>query len=276
MLRPLSFRWLVPFALVVLLLPACSDSGSSTLTAPKDPDQPLVLWMYGDSLLWFPNLGQGGAIDRYMDMVEEDLGARVSLRRPPSSSFDGFPYGLAALLADYLSSDQGRRDLTGADMILLESPTVELLNAVIVAAGLFDRDPADCGGDDNQQCLRDALAGFKDSIEASFALLTETVDPSETLIRAVGCYAPFVTEQVAAGTLAMTNPYWQGAQEFFAETAAEYGIPTARVFAEFDGPDGTNDPQDRGLIAADGLHPSEAGALLIAETIHNLGYDFAD
>ena len=37
-----------------------------------------------------------------------------------------------------------------------------------------------------------------------------------------------------------------------------------------------DDPQDRGLIAADGLHPSEAGRLLIAETIHDLGYDFAN
>jgi hypothetical protein len=273
-MQPFTLRWLIPFTLVVLLLPACSDSGSSTLTAPEDPDQPLVLWMYGDSLLWFPNLGQGGAIDLYMDMVEQDLGARVSLRRPPS--FDGFPYGFAALLPDYLSSDQGQRDLAGADMILIESPVVELLNAVIVAAGLFERNPADCGGDDDQQCLRDALAGFKDSVETSFALLTETVDPSETLIRAVGCYAPFVTDQTVAGTLAMTTPYWQEAQEFFVETAAEYGIPTAQVFDEFDGPDGTDDPQDRGLIAVDGLHPSEAGALLIAETIHDLGYDFAN
>ena len=268
--RPYSLPFVVPLTLVVLLLASSCSSGSSTLTAPEDPDQPLVLWLYGDSLLWFPNLGQGGAIDLYTDMVEEDLGGRVSLRRPPS------PYGFATVLVDYLSSDQGQRDLAGADMILIESPLVELLNAVIVAAGLFEMNPADCGGDDHQQCLRDALAGFKDSVETSFAILTETVDPSETLIRAVGGYAPFVTEQIVAGTLAMTNPYWQEAQEFFAETAADYGIPTARVFDEFNGPDGTNDPQDRGLIAADGLHPSEAGRLLIAETIHDLGYDFAN
>ena len=218
MMRPFSHRWLVPFALVVLLLPACSDSGSSTLTAPKDPDQPLVLWMYGDSVLWFPNLGQGSAIDLYTDMLEEDLGARVWLRRPPSPS--GFPtLFVDTLFVDYLSSDQGQRDLEGADMVIFESPTVELLNAVIVAAGLFEMNPADCGGDDHQQCLRDALSGFKDSVETSFVIFTETVDPSETLIRAVGVYAPLVTDQIVAGTLAVTNPYWQEAQEFFAVTA---------------------------------------------------------
>ena len=74
----------------------------------------------------------------------------------------------------------------------------------------------------------------------------------------------------------MTNPYWHEAQEFFAETAATYGIPTAQVFAEFAGLDGTNDPRDRRLIGSDGVHPSEAGALLIGELIHDLGYDFAD
>lgn len=270
MIRPFSLRCLVPLALAVMLLPACSDSGSSTLTAPKDPDQPLVLLMYGDSLMWFPNLGQGGAIDLYTDMVEEDLGARVSLRRPPS------PYGSATMLVDYLSSDQSQTDLANADMIIFESPVVELLNAVIIAAGLLETNPADCGGDDHQQCLRDALAEFKDSIETSFSLLTETVDPSETLIRAVGAYAPFVEEQVVAGTLAMTNPYWQEAQEFFTATAAEYGIPTAQLYDEFMGPGGIDDPQASGLIAPDKLHPSEAGALLIAETIHDLGYDLAN
>ena len=148
--------------------------------------------------------------------------------------------------------------------------------AVVVASGLFGSNPADCGGDDDQQCPRDALADFKDSVEASFSLLTETVDPSETLIGAVDYPAPFVEDQLVAGTLAVTNPYVQEAQEFFTATAAEYGIPTAQVFDEFMGPDGTGDPYVKGLLASDRLHPSEAGALLVAELIHDLGYDFAD
>ena len=68
---------------------------------------------------------------------------------------------------------------------------------------------------------------------------------------------------------------FEDAQEFFSTTAAKHATPTAQVFHAFNGPDGTNDPRDRGLITADGLHPSEAGALLIVETIHDLAYDFA-
>ena len=269
MLRPYSLPFLVPLTLVVLLLATSCSSGSSSLTAPNDSERPLILVLYGDSLLTFPK--NGGAIDAYVEMLEEDLGAPVNVQLPAMGPFFTQP-----AIVHHLNSDQAETELARADVVIFESPNVELLNAVIVAAGLFERSPADCGGDDDQQCLRDALAGFKDSVETNFAILTETVDPSETLIRAVVGYAPFVTEQIIADTLAMTNPYWQESQEFFAATAAKFGIPTAQVFDEFNGPDGTNDPQDRGLIAADGLHPSEAGALLIAETIHDLGYDFAN
>ena len=36
-----------------------------------------------------------------------------------------------------------------------------------------------------------------------------------------------------------------------------------------------DDPQDRGLVMTDQRHPTEAGALLIAEMLHDLGYDLA-
>ena len=264
MMRPFSLRWLVPFALAVLLLPACSDSGSSSLTAPGDSDRPLVLLMYGDSILTFPEPNQGG-IDGYIEMLEEDLGSHVNLQLPGMG-----PCCSPPVIAEYLASDQAKSEPVGADVVIIESPMSGLAYWVATVAGFEGLDPADCGGADGQECLRDSLAEYKDGVVEIFSLLTEAVDPSERLIRAVDTYAlPGDESQV-------TNPYWQEAQEFFAETAATYGIPTASVFVEFNGPDGTGDPRDRGLIGSDGVHPSEAGALLIAELIHDLGYDFAD
>ena len=158
----------------------------------------------------------------------------------------------------------------------IESPVAELTFFIATALGLAELDVEPiCEGDDQQQCSGDVLAEYKDNVEEMFSLLTQVVDPSETLIRAVDGYPFLVADQIAADTLQVTNPYWQEAQEFFAETAAKYGIPTARVFDKFMGPDGTDDPTDRGLIGPDKVHPSEAGALLIAELIYDLGYDFA-
>ncbi|MCL1692951.1 MAG: hypothetical protein M3096_04640 [Actinomycetia bacterium] len=267
MMRTLSRRSFTLLTVLVLLLAANCSSGSSSLTAPSDSDQSLVIVTYGDSLLTYPAADQG-AIDVYAGMLEDDLGASVEVQMPM------YDYGYPPYVVDDLKSDRAQSDLAEADVVIIESPIDAMAFAVLTAAGLGGMDPVDCGGDDRQQCMRDSLAEYKDDVEEIFSLLTEAVDPSETLIRAVGVYAIVVEDQLAADTLQMTNPYWFEAQEFFAETAAKYGIPTAQVFAEFMGPDGTNDPQDQGLIATDQMHPTEAGAILIAQLIHDLGYDF--
>ncbi len=269
MMRTLSWRLFTLLTVLVLLLATSCSSGSSSLTAPSDSDQSLVLVMYGDSLLTFPEPDRG-AIDVYAGMLEEDLGASVNVQTPMAD------YGYPPYVVDDLTTDRAQSNLAGADVVIIESPIDSLAFAVMAASGFEGMDPDVCGGDDQQQCLRDSLAEYKDSVEGIFSLLMEAVDPSETLIRAVDVYPIVVEDQLAAGTLEMTNPYWVEAQEFFAETAAEYGIPTAQLFDEFMGTNGTDDPQDRGLIATDKVHPTEAGALLVAELIHDLGYDFAD
>jgi len=271
MMWTLSWRLSTVLAVLVLLLATSCSSGSSSLTAPSDSDESLLLVMYGDSILTFPEPHRG-AIDAYTEMLEEDFGVRIHVRVPKMG-----PYGSPPRVVEHLTSEQAQSELAAADIVIIESPTSGLGFFVGTALGHVSLDMAPiCEGGDQQQCMRNLLAEYKDSVEEIFSLLTEAVDPSETLIRAVDVYAVFVEDQLAAGTLEVTNPYWQEAQEFFAETAAKYSIPTAQVFAEFMGPDGTDDPQDRGLIAPDNAHPSEDGALLIAELIHDLGYDFAD
>ncbi len=268
-MRTLSWRLFTLLTVLVLLLATSCSSGSSSLTAPSDPDQWVELVIYGDSLLTFPEPNRG-AIDGYIDMLEEDFGVPVYVDRPMGM------YGPSSRIVDNLKSDRAQSELEKADIVIIESPVAELTFFIATALGLaeLDVEPV-CEGDDQQQCSSDVLAEYKDGVEEMFSLLTEAVDPSETLIRAVDGYPFLVADQIAADTLQVTNPYWQEAQEFFAETAAKYGIPTARVFAEFMGPDGTDDPTDRGLIGPDKVHPSEAGALLIAELIYDLGYDFA-
>ena len=95
------------------------------------------------------------------------------------------------------------------------------------------------------------------------------------MIRALDVYMLEVEETDALGKLHILNPYLQETQEYLEVTAAKHGIPVAQVYDEFMGPDGTDDPQDRGLVMPDGRHPTEEGSLLIAEMLHDLGYDLA-
>jgi lysophospholipase L1-like esterase len=85
-----------------------------------------------------------------------------------------------------------------------------------------------------------------------------------------------IDNPTSSGTAHITNPYFVETQEYLEETAARYGIPVAQVYDEFMGPDGTDDPQDRGLVMTDQRHPTKEGAQLIAEMLHDLGYDYAN
>jgi lysophospholipase L1-like esterase len=56
------------------------------------------------------------------------------------------------------------------------------------------------------------------------------------------------------------------------KVAAEHGIPIARVYEAFNGRNGDEDPLRNGYVITDSLHPSDAGADLIAKLIRERGY----
>jgi len=227
-----------------------------------------MLVAFGDSLISYPDVGNA-AIGAYAAILEEEFGRPVLIRN--RAVWASTP----TQLLNALATEPVQADLAKADVVLLEVPLGDTDPAFPTAVGLLGRDPADCGGDDHQQCLRDYISDNKASVEAIFAALTAICDPSETLIRAIDTYMLHVEDQHESGTLHITNPYVQETRDFLHETASGYGIPVARVYDEFMGPDGTDDPQDRGLVMTDQRHPTEAGALLIAEMLHDLGYDRA-
>lgn len=289
--RPVQRNWAVAFAAgfavvlavgisIVLLnrgggaLDAVSPAPTSetiraaTMMAPEDDGGSLVLMAYGDSLTSYPTADLG-VIGTYARMVEEQFGVPVEVR-------DRTVRGISSTeLLRAFASERARTDQIEADMILLAIPTSGWQEALQTVAGFEGRDPSDCGGDDNQQCLRDSLSGYKNDVKVIFSVLTANHDPSQTLIRVVDTYQLHVVDHLSSDTLQITNPYWREAQEFLEETAATYGIPVAQVYDEFMGPNGIDDPQDRGFVNADQMHPTEAGVLRIAELLHDLGYALA-
>ena len=96
------------------------------------------------------------------------------------------------VIAEYLMTERAKSELERADVVIIESPVSGRAYWVVTAAGLEGFNPADCEGDDHQQCLRDSLAEYKENAEEIFSLLTEAVHPSETLIRGVDAYAFFM------------------------------------------------------------------------------------
>lgn len=243
-----------------------AETTSTTIatTTTVEVEEELVLVAFGDSFISF----RSTLLDTYAGYLEEEFGVPVDVR--DHSVWSSSPTNLLAVLG----SEDVQDDLAEADVVLLEIPQGDTNPAFPTAIGWHEMDPADCGGDDNQQCLRDYVTQNKDDVEGILWLLTGIHDDgSVPLIRALDVYMLQVEDLLAMGKLHILNPYLQETQQYLEQTAAEYGIPVAQVYDEFMGPDGTDDPQDRGLVHSDQRHLTTAGAELVAEMLHDLGYD---
>ncbi|NNC41594.1 MAG: SGNH/GDSL hydrolase family protein [Acidimicrobiia bacterium] len=259
---------------IVIISSACGDSGGASgsdgdgATLQVD-EAPLVYVSLGPSGNFFPG-PTTGMIFLYADILEEELGAEVDHRNYTIGG-DTAP----ALLERMRTNDRLRQDLAEAHVVTLMFPIDHWVLALQTNSGYQGMDPASCGGDDNQQCLRDAAIIDRQHVDDLLEELTLQCPPDEILIRIADTYMIHTRDQAAAGSLEIVIPYWRDAQEYIEEAAARYGIPVAHVFDALNGPGGLEDPQQKGLMLDDQEHPNEAGARLMADLLGALGYDLA-
>jgi lysophospholipase L1-like esterase len=278
-------RWSAPVAVAALLLAACGGSTDEATTATTPTtitgsgavaetsalqieEGPLVYVPMGNSLTFTPSPNH--FIARYTAMLEEDFGVDVELltHTVGAQRTDDF-------LAQLRTNDSLREDLGDADVVTLLIPNEEWGEPFQTAVGAGGRDPSECGGDDNQQCLRDVIDSYKQYVDQIFDELTAIVDPAVTLIRVQDFYQ-FGTNQMTPEAFDITYPYWREGQEYVEQVAGQYGIPVAQVFDDFMGTDGPYiDLVADGLVDPDGMHPTADGAERMATLMHDLGYNLA-
>ena len=278
-------RWSAPVAVAVLLLAACGGSTDEATTATTPTtitgsgavaetselqieEGPIVYVPMGNSLTFTPS--PNTLIERYTAMLEEDFGVDVELRSHTvgGQRTDDF-------LAQLRTNDSLREDLGDADVVTLLIPNEEWSEPFQTAVGAGGRDPSECGGDDNQQCLRDVISSYKQHVDQIFDELTAIVDPAVTLIRVQDFYQ-FGTNQMTPEAFDITYPYWREGQEYVEQVAGQYGLAVAQVFDDFMGTDGLYiDLVADGLVDPDGMHPTADGAERMATLMHDLGYNLA-
>ena len=204
---------------------------------------------------------------RYAAHLERDLGIKVI---PHDWARGG--HGSSYLLEDLRTDPELRRDIGEAEVVIFD-----------IGFAVFETpantysfgSPGACGGTDNQDCLREALKVYKADTDAIIAEIVSLRSPSDALIRTMDTYQFEVREFKAAGAFEVINTYWQDANEHVIQVASEHHIPVARVYAAFMGPNGDEDPRDKGYVVHDGVHPTEEGADLMAELFRELGYEYA-
>lgn len=253
-------RSLVLLATLAAMVLVSCGGGPRTLEIDRGR---LVYVAIGTSTVFAPSSSEG-AIYVYRDLLAEDFGVEVDLR---NHTAPGLP--ASTLLMNLQTNERLLEDLAAADVVTLHVPKTDW----IVPYSESVQGTADCGGDDGQECWREALMIYRSRTEDIFAALTAVVDPSETLIRVQDEYMPFFR-----GTEAdrMILSYWQEGEAYVAEVAAGHRIPVAGVLDAFHGPDGTDVPCDEDLLQSDCDHVTAEGARLMAELLHALGYELAE
>jgi lysophospholipase L1-like esterase len=142
----------------------------------------------------------------------------------------------------------------------------DLLHAV----NLFQHNQ--CGGADNQDCLRSAVKAFMRNWDAIVQQILALRDKNKTIIRTMDIYNPFVAELMVECTFSTVEPYLDQVNQHIASSVRAHGIPMAQVHVAFNGPNGDQDPMEKGLVTVDGIHPNDTDHKMIADALRALGY----
>ena len=250
-------RWLG--AVVCLCLVLLAGCGNGTGSGSNSTN-----WQYtalGDSLAVGVLDSQGGYVRRYDTYITTDTGVTISLTDLGVNGAHS-----ADLLKSLENDPNFRTRVSSSQVVTWDIGGDDLLHAI----NLFRN--GQCGGADNQDCLRSAVAGFIPNWDAIVQQILSLRDQSSTIIRTMDIYNPFVAELMVDGTFSTAEPYLDQVNQHIASSAKANGIPMAQVHLAFNGPNGDLDPVANGLIALDGIHPNDNGHKVIAEGLRALGY----
>lgn len=249
--------------LFVFLALAIALAFSLTQGASEAARPGTTTWDYvalGDSLA----TGFGairGYVPRYKDHIQNDTGVSVKLNNLAQNGWT------SSDLLNAIKTDRTmRRAVSGAEVLTWDIGGNDLREA---------RDQyksGTCGGSDNQDCLRQTVAIFKSNWDGTIAEIFSLRSTSNTIIRTMDIYNPYVNEDKADGSFTVFKPYLDDVDNYIATTSTNNNIPYAQVYLAFNGPNGDEDPEDKGYIGLDGLHPNDTGHAVIAELFRGLGY----
>jgi lysophospholipase L1-like esterase len=252
---PKRLKWLGAVASFwLVLLAGCGNGTGSGSTH----------WQYtalGDSLAVGVLDSQGGYVRRYYNYIATDTGVTVSLT---DLGVNGAHSG--DLLKSLQNDPNFRSHVSSSQVVTWDIGGDDLLHAV----NLFQHDQ--CGGADNQNCLRSAVANFVPNWDAIVQQILTLRDKDNTIIRTIDIYNPFVAELMTNGTFSTVEPYLDQVNQHIAASAKANGIPMAQVHLAFNGPNGDQDPVAKGLITLDGIHPNDNGHKVIADALRASGY----
>jgi lysophospholipase L1-like esterase len=210
----------------------------------------------GDSIAAGSAAGTSYVVE-YARWLEDETGTTVTVsnRAVPG-------WTTTDLLAALREDDELRAELAEAHLVTFNIGGNDLLASL---RGLRD---GRCGDGDEQRCLGEAVAGLHETWEELLAELLVVVDGEPDGLRTMDLYLPALPETVR-GARSVLQAHLDDVNGRLAGVAEGAGVEVARVHDAF--ADAADGPEDPGLLAGDGIHPSDRGHEYIAEQLAELG-----
>jgi lysophospholipase L1-like esterase len=248
-----------------------SEAGPGpTPTPTPTPPNSLTYTALGDSITFGLSDTQGGFTTRYQSDLQTDLSlpvSQINLGVPGATSTD--------LLNSLQTNLAVRNAVADSQVVTFNIGGNDLLPVI------FQYQNAQCGGTDNLDCMRNAMTLLKSNLSAVVAELLQLRATNDTVIRTMDFYNPFVAVLKSGDSwpgdgvndFQAIKPFADDINNYIVTLAAANKIPCVRVSIAFNGPNNDEDAVTKGLIAADGIHPSTTGHEMIADLLRTAAYE---
>jgi len=202
-------------------------------------------------------------VNLYAEHIERDLGVEVTVHNWAVGGA-----GVSYIL-DALRTNQELRDaISEAEVI-----TIWAWWGNDLGRELSWYNTGYCGGEDNLDCIREAVPSVKANFDAMIAEILSLRSTTDTIIRIANVGNPFVDEWKEQGIFEDLKSLIDDViVEHMIQSASKHDIPIVDSYSVLNGPNG-DQPIDPRYSQADGVHLNAAGHALLAELHRELGYE---
>jgi lysophospholipase L1-like esterase len=237
-------------------------SGPIEIGAAGSDDTTWDMVVLGDSLL---TNGDSVLPEAYAAYLEEDLGVEVEIQNLAVGGET-----TRSLRTNVQKYPWYREPLQEAEVVLISVGGGDLPGK---ARRFFG---GECGGEDNQDCLREQLDESQANWDALLDEIESLADPQETLIRPIipGIFEYYTrVYKDQPEEVEIYDSYAVALYEHMDRSCALRGIPVLDLYALYDGPHADPSLPEIASIG-DGVHVSDDGDVVIADLLRDLGYGF--
>lgn len=257
-------------AAVVLIVTACgtaslTEANPSTETGISTTASTSTIAEWDYVALGSSFTGWASWPETYASFIEEDLGVRVTYYDKTINSLH------SDTLLELIRNDDELRDLlANAEVITFGAAFSEWETPVMTYAK-----GRDCGGVDNQDCLREALADTVERTEAIFDELVVLRGPDEALMSAfkIGTWLVELFCEWDSECWRVLAGYFLDLFDSIERIAEERDIRVVDALEALHAPGVYEAPMNQNYLVADRTHLSEEGSAVVANLLRDLGYE---